>query len=152
MGVGANAGLHTVVNELPIVFLLAAPVFVVLGIALQERGRVLLVIALVLMLLGTASLMSAVATGDAARAVATTTSESRLLLEEHRRLAEDARNTFLVATAVFCVLFLMVSGLQLRIAEVPAGLSIAFLTFYALGVFILLDAARHGLRLAGSSQ
>lgn len=148
----SDLSLHRAFNEFPVLFLLAAPIFVLLGIALKERGRTFLVVALILMVLGTAFLMVAVTTGGKAQLVAPPASEDRSILQEHRQFAENARDTLMVATVVFCSLFLFFRQLHFRVVEVPAGLSIAFLAFYALGIFALLEAARHGLMLAGSNE
>ena len=59
--------LHPLVIHFPIALLLVAPLFIFLGAVLRkERSRVFLISALILMLLGTATLYLATQTGQAA--------------------------------------------------------------------------------------
>jgi uncharacterized membrane protein len=141
--------LHPVVIHFPIALLLAAPLFIIVGIlANPQKGRPFLIAALVLMLLGTAGAFLAKATGEAAGQVAERTPTVNAVLERHQDLAEMTRIAFTVLTMLFAaILFLPrllkreASGLTARI------LPLAFLLFYSAGAVILVNTAHNGGKL-----
>jgi uncharacterized membrane protein len=60
-------GLHPLIVHFPIALLFVAPLFVILGAVLSPpKGRPFLVSALILMVVGTASILFAIETGEAA--------------------------------------------------------------------------------------
>jgi uncharacterized membrane protein len=142
-------GLHRLIAHFPIILLLVAPLFVIMGaVPSVARKRLFLGSALTLMVLGTSMTYWAVATGELAMKVAVAPPAFATLLEEHRSLAQSTRELFSVLTLVFAALLF---GLRLLRCEldswVRTSLFAAFLIFYGTGVVLLVDTALKGDRL-----
>lgn len=142
-------GLHPLIIHFPIALLFVAPLFVVIGAILKPRqGRPLLYSALLLMVVGTASIFLAVETGEAARKAADHGPAVQAMLEDHEELAESTRTTFTVLTVVFAAI---VSWPLLRRRELgrlaSTVLPLAFLLVYGAGMVLLANTADHGGRL-----
>ena len=98
-------GLHALIVHCPIILLLLAPLFVIVGIGLSGTiRRLFLASALTLMLLGTAMTFVAVATGEAAMRALCPTPAFQVAVEEHRALAETTTELFIVLTLGFAAL------------------------------------------------
>ena len=142
-------GLHPLIIHFPIGLLLIAPIFVLIGALLgSAKGRSYLVTALLLMVLGTASVFIAVSTGKAAGKLADRSPEINAVLEHHEGLAERTRLTFSLLTVIFALLvgaLLRVQRLQTRRFATLAPL--LFLLLYGYGALILSDTAHNGGRL-----
>lgn len=141
--------LHPLVIHFPIALLLVAPLFILAGALLRgERGRWLLISALILMIAGTLGTFLARATGEAAGKVIGSTPQVHAVLENHEELAE-------ITSLAFCVLSLTFTAIVLaprflRNAEnrvVSVFLPLAFLIFYSAGAVLLLNTAHNGGRL-----
>ncbi len=137
-------GLHPYVNEVPMVLLVLAPLFLCLGVFTPHKGRPFLVIALGLMLLGTLSLYVAELSGHAAAARVSRDSPMAGVWQNHHALAEEVRLLFTATTALFALLLLVVTKLQLSTRELAPVLPIAFLVFYGLGIVLLFDLRAGG--------
>ena len=141
-------GLHPLVVHFPIALLLTAPLFVVIGALRKRGGTPFLIAALVLMALGTAGTFLAVATGEAAGRIAERTPEINAVLERHEQLAETARITFSVLTAVFAAMVLIPALLRRASNRlISTAFPLVFLVFYAAGAVLLANTAHNGGRL-----
>lgn len=142
-------GLHPLIIHFPIALLFIAPLFVAIGALLTpRRGRPLLYSALLLMVVGTASIFLAVETGEAAGKLADRNPEVNAALEDHEELAESTRLMFTVLTAIFAAI---VAAPLFRRREpgrlASTVLPLAFLVVYGGGMVLLANTADHGGRL-----
>ncbi len=142
-------GLHPLIIHFPIGLLLIAPVFILIGALLkQEKGRAYLATALILMVLGTASVFVAIETGEAAGKLAERSPEINAVLEHHEHLAEATRVGFSVLTVIFAAI-IFVPRLLRRASNRLVGtvLPLVFLVFYGAGMLLLTNTAHNGGRL-----
>jgi uncharacterized membrane protein len=142
-------GLHPLIIHFPITLLLVAPLFVVVGgVLAPSKGRTFLISALILMVLGTASVFFAIETGEGAGELAGSAPEIRAVLKQHQELAKTTRVLFSLLTLSFAALLFVptVLGRELGLRVNMALLS-AFLIFYATGAVFLVNTASHGDRL-----
>jgi uncharacterized membrane protein len=141
-------GLHPLVVHFPIALLLVAPVFIVLGIALRERGRPMLASSLILMVLGTVALFVAVSTGEAAGEFAERLPTAESLVERHEELAETARTLFAALTLIFAAWLVIPVLLKRDVGGMlTTSVNIAFLVAYLAASAVLVNAAHEGGRL-----
>ncbi len=140
--------LHPLVIHFPIVLLLLAPLFVMVGAVLRrERNRAYLMSALLVMVLGTASLYLATHTGLAGAAGRELSPDVSAALLEHRFLALETRMTFTVVTGTFALLLVLTWRFDLRTRELAPVVPIAFLFFYFVGIVLLVRTAQRGGQL-----
>jgi len=141
--------LHPLIVHFPVALLLVAPVLVLLGLVLKpERGRGLLVSALVLMILGTVAAWVAVETGEAAGRMAERTPTINVIMEHHEELAESVRLVFTALTAVFATVLFLPNLIRRQLSRAASGsLLVVYLGFYAVGVLLLANTAHNGGRL-----
>lgn len=141
--------LHPLVVHFPIALLLSVPIFVVIGAALSpSKGRPYLIAAMVLLLAGTASILVAVETGEAAGELAERATAIQRVLENHQSLAESTRSVFSVLSLIFVVLMTvpwLLKKANTRLATTI--LPLAFLVLYSAGVHLLVHTAHNGGRL-----
>ena len=141
--------LHPLIIHFPIALLLVAPIFVLIGSALTpQKGISYHFAALLLMVLGTASIFVAVESGEAAGKLAERTPEINAMLERHSDLAEWTRNSFAVLTILYGAWLALARVLRrdnsrLAMTVVPLLLLVA----YAAGTLLLVNTAHHGGRL-----
>jgi uncharacterized membrane protein len=141
-------GLHPLIIHFPIVLLLIAPLFVLIGAALSpQQGKNFLISALVLMLLGTASTFVAIETGEAAGKIATRTPEINRVLEHHEQLAERTRLIFSILTVVFAAIVLIPRITRRESRIFSTVVPIVFLLFYGAASLVLANTAHNGGRL-----
>ncbi len=142
-------GLHPLIIHFPIALLFIAPVFIVIGAVLApRRGRSLLYSALLLMVLGTASIFFAVETGEAAGKLADRTPEINALLEHHENLAETTRLMFSILTVLFAVILLAPLVRRREPGRLASTvLPLVFVVVYGAGMVLLANTADHGGRL-----
>lgn len=141
-------GLHPLIVHFPIALLLVAPVFVVLALVWQRHHSVLMVSALLLMALGTATSYLAVSTGEAAGKLADRTPEVNRVLSHHEELAERTRLVFTVLTVVFAGLVVGPVVFRRQLSRAPTVvLSLLFLGVYGAGTVVLVNTAHNGGRL-----
>jgi uncharacterized membrane protein len=141
--------LHPLIVHFPIALLLVAPVFVIVGAVLgPPKSRTFLVSALILMVLGTASLFVSAETGEAAGKLAPRTPAVQAVIEQHEELAETTEILFSMLTVAFAALLFAPKLLRRDLASrFLRALLAAFLLFYATGVLFLANTAHHGGRL-----
>lgn len=142
-------GLHPLIIHFPIGLLLVVPALVLIGAAIAPRkARGMLMAALLLMVLGTASVFVAAETGEAAGKLAERTPEIRAVLGHHEKLAERTQVIFSVLTVLFAAVVLV----PVMLRREPGRLSttvfpLAFLVPYMLGALVLINTAHNGGRL-----
>jgi len=142
-------GLHPLIIHFPIGLLLVAPVFILLGALVEpRRGRMFLIAALVLLLLGTGAIFFAVQTGEAAGKLAERTPEINAVLEHHEQLAERSKLVFSVLTFVLALVIFFPALIR---REIPrwayVAMPLVFLVFYGGGMLLLTNTAHNGGRL-----
>jgi uncharacterized membrane protein len=141
--------MHPLLVHFPIALLLVAPLFVVLGAVLSsQRGRPFLMAALILMVIGTAGILGARESGEAASKTAVKTPQIEAVLENHEELAETSSVLFLLLTAVFAGIVMAPSLLKRPVTRaMTTALPLAFLLFYSAGAVMLVNTAHNGGRL-----
>jgi uncharacterized membrane protein len=141
--------LHPLIIHFPIALLLVAPIFIVVGAALTPaKGRSYLIAAMVLLLVGTASIFVAIETGEAAGKLAERAPGMQQVLETHESLAERTQAVFSVLSVIFLALlavpwFLKREDTRLTTTILP----LAFLVLYSAGALLLVNTAHNGGRL-----
>lgn len=142
-------GMHPLIIHFPIVLLLVAPLFIVIAAALGPvKGRSYVITALILMVIGTASVFVAVSTGEAAGKLAERTPAINAILENHESLAEHTRLWFSGLTLALAAGVLAVSFVKRLQSRAVVGLgTLAFLLAYAFGALTLVATAHNGGRL-----
>lgn len=141
-------GLHPLIIHFPIALLLVAPLLVLIGVFLPNKGRSFLITAFILMLLGTVASFIAVSTGASAGELAERVANVESVLENHEELAETTRTVFSALTVIFGVMLFapMIFKKDLS-SKIVIPLNLAFLIFYGAGVVLLINTAHEGGRL-----
>jgi uncharacterized membrane protein len=138
--------LHPLIVHFPIALLLVAPLFIVAALlASPARGRLFMISALILMILGTASVYLAVGTGEAAGELAEGRPQVTAALERHEHLAKESRITFTVLTVLLAAIVFIPWLFKIhprRISSVIA--SVVFVTIYCGPAVLLINTAHHG--------
>lgn len=139
-------GLHPLIIHFPIALLFTAPLFVIIGAALAPaRGKTFMISALILMLLGTASIFLSMETGGAAKVVAASNPAIRAAISQHEELAEATQVLFSALTVVFAGLLFVPNLVRVELGRrVNVALMAVFLIFYATGILFLVNTAHHG--------
>ncbi len=141
--------LHPLIIHFPIVLLMIAPLFIVIGAALPAaRARAPLAAALLLMVMGTASVFIAVETGEAAGKLAERSPEINVVLEHHEQLAERTRIAFSILTVAFAAILIVPMALRRRPSRLATtALPLVFAVFYGGATLLLVNTAHNGGRL-----
>lgn len=141
--------LHPLIIHFPIVLLLISPLFVLIGAMLTPlKGRPYMVVALILLLLGTGSLFVAAQTGQAAAELADRSPGVSSVLESHQDLATETKGIFAALSLIFIGLFFLprfTGHPDTRLFSMV--LPLAFLVFYGVGILFLVNTADAGGRL-----
>ena len=141
--------LHPLIVHFPIVLLLLSPLFILISMVLAPpKGRPYMTAALIILLLGTASLFLATETGEAGALLAERGGGVDAVLAAHQRFASETE-------IVFSVLAVILLGMVLfpRILRRPETrlvstfIPLAFLFLYTVGVLFLVNTADAGARL-----
>jgi uncharacterized membrane protein len=142
-------GLHPLVIHFPIALLFVAPLFILIGAVLRPRqARPLFYSALVLMVLGTASIFVAIESGEAAAKLADRTPEINRILEHHEDLAENTRIAFSILTVAFAAVLFLPMVFKKELSRVAStAIPLAFLCFYIAGMARVANTADQGGRL-----
>jgi len=141
-------GLHPLIIHFPIALLLAAPLFVIVGVFWKKHGFAFLVAGLLLMAMGTAAAYVSVETGEAAAELADRTPELNPVLSHHQKLADRTRLVFTGLTALLAVLVFVPALLKKEMKRTLAlPLFAVFLLLYAGGAVLLANTAHNGGRL-----
>jgi uncharacterized membrane protein len=141
--------MHPIVVHFPIVLLLIAPLFIVIGMVHKpERSRPYLGAALILMSLGTASIFLAAFTGEAAGDRAGGLPEVDAALLQHEDLAETSEIAFAALTLIFSAIVFGPRIFKLAPSRAfSTALPLIFLLFYTTGAITLTNTAHQGGRL-----
>ena len=141
--------IHPLVVHFPIALLLIAPVFILIGIALKpERRLPFLVVALILMALGTLGIFVAASSGKAAGELAENMPQVEAVLEQHQNLAEITELVFSALTVIFAAIVFVPRLLKREPTRaISLILPLVFLLFYATGAVSLVNTAHQGGRL-----
>ncbi len=138
-------GLHPLIVHFPIVLLLVAPLFIMIGIAMPKSGRTMYIAAFLLMALGAASALLSFATGEAAGKLAERTPEINAAIERHEQLAETTRLLFSIFTVLFGAMLYAPKLLKFDIRRKYQAIGLGiFLFFYASGMVMLVNTAHQG--------
>src|SRR5579859_6721155 len=87
--------IHPMMVHFPIALLLIAPLFIVLGVVRKpERGFPFLLVALILMALGTSATFLAASSGEAAGELIDKLPQAKAVLEQHEELATTTEIAF----------------------------------------------------------
>jgi uncharacterized membrane protein len=129
--------------------LLIAPIFIVVGAVLTPaKGRSYLVAAMVLLLVGTATIFVAVETGEAAGKLAERAPGMEQVLKTHESLAERTQAVFSVLSVIFLALLAVPWLLKREDTRLTTTiLPLAFLVLYSAGALLLVNTAHNGGRL-----
>lgn len=141
--------LHPLIIHFPIVLLLVSPLFILIGTSLAPaKGRPYLNTALILLLLGTASLFFAVETGQATSQLVVQDPRVEVLLRSHSALATETRDIFVTLSIIACGVFFVPRLLgKAERSLFSSVLPLSFLVFYAVGIIFLLNTADRGGRM-----
>jgi len=141
--------LHVLIIHFPIALLLLSPIFILISTALTPpKGRPYIIVALIIMVLGTASLFLATASGHSAAELADRDAGVAGVLKIHEELGEESGIVFGGLTAIlFCMV--LVPKLLRRDENrlFSTFLPSAFLALYTVGILFLINTAHAGGRL-----
>ncbi len=142
--------LHPLIIHFPIVLLLVSPLFIVISATLPPpRGKPYMMTAILLLLLGTASLFIATSTGKAAARSVERGRAMDAVLETHRNFATETIIVFSELSILLLAIFLLPRILRRRESRLfSTVLPLTFLSFYFGGIVFLLNTAHTGGRLA----
>jgi uncharacterized membrane protein len=141
--------IHPLIVHFPIALLLTAPLFIVIGVLRKSKDCfAFLLVALILMALGTASTFVAASSGEAAGELAYKAPTVKAVLEQHEELAEVTEIAFSALTVIFAAILFVPRLLRReRNHVISTVLPLVFLVFYATGAISLLNTAHQGGRL-----
>lgn len=139
-------GLHPLVIHFPIALLLVAPLFILIGAVLKpQKGFPFHIAALLLMVLGTASIFVAVESGEAAGKLAERSAEITAVMERHSDLAEWTRVCFTALTFIVAGWLLLTRWLRRTESRfMTTMVPLAILVLYSLAVLLLVNTAHQG--------
>ncbi|MGB8480948.1 MAG: DUF2231 domain-containing protein [Acidobacteriaceae bacterium] len=146
----AWGALHPLIIHFPIVLLLVCPLFIVISATLPPpRGRPYMMTAILLLLLGTASLFIATSTGKAATKFVERGGAMDAVLETHQSFASETIIVFSELSLMLLGIFLLPRILRRRETRLfSTVLPLTFLAFYLGGIVFLVNTAHTGGRLA----
>ena len=136
--------LHPLIVHFPIALLFVAPLFIVLGIIIQKSLRDFYICALILMLLGTAGVFLAVATGNFAAKTVPSDPAITTTLEAHVRFAEQSQLNFSVLVILFLIYILSSNFTQKRFGKLDRVAGCLFLIIYVFNLALIFNTAHYG--------
>jgi uncharacterized membrane protein len=141
--------LHVLIIHFPIALLLLSPIFVLTSAALTPpKGRPYMIAALITLVLGTASLFLAAASGHSAAELADREGGVAGVLKIHEELGEESEIVFGGLTAILFCMFLVPKLLRREENRLfSTFLPSAFLALYTVGILFLINTAHAGGRL-----
>jgi len=141
--------IHPLIVHFPIVLLLIAPLFILIGVLRKpHRSFPFLVVALILMALGTVSTYVAASSGKAAGEPAENKPQAEAVLDQHEELAEVTQIAFSALTLIFASILFVPKLLKREpTPAISTILPLVFLLFYATGAITLANTAHEGGRL-----
>ncbi len=144
-----GSALHPLLTHVPIALILLSPVSILCGALLRGPwGKRCLFISVALLGCGAALLYIAIHTGVEAVSFHQFSSGMKQVLDEHQEMARSAASALLLAASLYALtlalrLYLGVNDNRMIATILPA----AFLLFYCIGMFHLINAIQHGSQL-----
>lgn len=137
--------LHPLIIHFPIALLLVAPIFIAALLGSAPRRQAFMISALVLMVLGTASVYVALSTGEAAGKLAERTTQVDAVLQRHENLAEKTRLTFTVLIVILAGILAVPRLVKWEPSRAMSVIiSIVFLVLYGGAAQLLTNTAHNG--------
>jgi uncharacterized membrane protein len=141
--------IHPLIVHFPIALLLVAPLFMVIGtLRKPDRSFQFMLVALILMALGTVGTFIAASSGEAAGELSENLPQAKVVLERHQELAETTEIAFAALTLIFGSILFVPRLLKSQPSRATSTvLPLVFLLFYATGAIMLANTAHQGGRL-----
>ena len=141
--------LHPLIIHFPIALLFLSPIFIGVSAALAPpKGRPFLIAALIVLVLGTASLFIAASTGKAAGELAERGGPVDSVLASHEDLASETKLIFSGLSAMLIGMFFLPRLLRRQETRIfSTVLPLAYLVLYSVGILFLVNASHQGGRL-----
>jgi uncharacterized membrane protein len=141
--------LHPMIIHFPIVLLLVSPLFLLISTVLPPaKGRPYMLVALLLLLLGTGSLFVAAASGEAAGRLAERGGPVDAVLESHEDLATQSEVIFSVLSVVMLGIVALPRILRREETRLTTTwIPLSFLVLYCVGILFVVNTAHAGGRL-----
>lgn len=138
--------LHPLIIHFPIALLFLSPIFIGISAALTPpKGRPFLIAALIVLLLGTASLFIATSTGKAAGELAERGGPVDKVLASHEALASETKLIFSGLSAILLGMFFLPRILHRQETRIfSTVLPLAFLVLYSVGILFLVNTSHEG--------
>lgn len=141
--------MHPLIVHFPIVLLLLSPIFIAISAALPPaKSRPYMLVALLILLLGTGSVFVAAETGEAAAELADRGGGMNAVLAAHERFASDTEIAFSALSFILLCLFTWPRLLRRPETRMTSTVvPLAFLAVYSVGILFLVNTAHAGGRL-----
>lgn len=141
--------LHPMIIHFPIVLLLLSPLLILISAVLPPpKGRPYMVIALIMLLLGTGSIYLAAESGEAAARLAERGGPVDAVLAAHESLAEETEIVFSILSAILVGVIALPRLLYREETTLTATLlPLSFLVLYCAGIVFVVNTAHAGARL-----
>jgi uncharacterized membrane protein len=141
--------IHPLIVHFPISLLLVAPLFIVIGtLRRPDSGFQFMLVALILIVLGTVGTFFAALSGEAAGELVENIPQAKTIVEQHQQLAEATEIAFAALTLIFASIVFVPRLLKGQPSRATSTvLPLVFLLLYATGAITLANAAHQGGRL-----
>lgn len=150
----ANSGLqdlgslHPALVHFPIGLLFVTPLFVILGLILPKHKQCFHLSALILLIIGTITLLLAFEAGEkAADALGKINPETLATLEQHDKGAESLKLNFIILTVCFTLYSFFHKSLKKLKQHFWIIASCLFLAFYGYSLILVINTAHYGGKL-----